>query len=204
MAQDALELKLVVIGSCSVGKTCIIERATSGAYEGEGMTAPTLGASYTSKTVFLGEKQINLQIWDTAGQERFRTITPMYFRNAAVAFIVYSVTDRQSFDEIDGWRESFLENTEDSVVILVGNKVDLESERDVTTQEGAEKAITVSAAFTEVSAKTGMGIEELFAMAPEFYFGKNEPKVQKPAPQVQTVSLDAPSTATPAQGKKCC
>jgi small GTP-binding protein len=205
MTEGGTELKIVVIGSCSVGKTCIIERATSGSYEGEGMTAPTLGASYTSKTVTFGNKDVHLQIWDTAGQERYRTITPMYFRNAAVGFIVYAISDRESFNEIDGWLNSFSENTEDAAVILVGNKCDLEDERDVTTQEGAEKAILVSAAFTEVSAKTGLGIEELFAMVPEVYLGKHDNKIPTPAQEVTTVSLgDTTTGKSPKGGKKCC
>jgi small GTP-binding protein len=174
------------------------------------MSAPTLGASYTSKTVNFGESEVRLQIWDTAGQERFRTLTPMYFRGAAAALIVYAVNDRASFEDLDGWLEIFTEHTENAAVILVGNKADLDDERDISTQEGAEKAITISAGFTEVSAKSGLGIEELFTMIPEVYLGKNENKEKAEvaaaaaAPPPPTVTLSNTTPSTPAKGKKCC
>jgi small GTP-binding protein len=159
------EVKVVLIGSSSVGKTCIVQRATSGFCDGD--TLPTLGTSYTSKSVQFGKNRCQLQIWDTAGQERYRGITPMYFRGAHAAIIVYAINDRDSFDEVDGWVDTFQASTQDATIFIVGNKVDLESERAVTEREGREKALEINAFFTEVSALTGVGIEELFQLIPE-------------------------------------
>jgi small GTP-binding protein len=159
------ELKVVLTGTTAVGKTCIIQRATSGGFDSEPL--PTLGASYTSKSVDFGNRRCRLQIWDTAGQERYRGVTPMYYRGADAGIIVYSVTDRASFEQVDEWLESFQECTDDAAVFIVGNKIDLEDERVISEREGREKALELSAFFAEVSAVTGAGIEELFQLIPE-------------------------------------
>jgi small GTP-binding protein len=159
------ELKVVVLGGSTVGKTCIVYRATTGGFDSESM--PTLGASYTSKSVALGRRTYLLQIWDTAGQERYRSLAPMYYRGSHAALIVYSIADRSSFDEIDTWIDDFRENTEQAAVFIVGNKADLVDARQVAQREGREKALTRGTFFSEVSALTGDGIEALFAMIPE-------------------------------------
>jgi small GTP-binding protein len=158
---EILEHKVVLIGATSVGKSCIVKRGTTGIFDGS--TLPTLGASYTSKSVNVGESLTRLLIWDTAGQERYRGITPMYYRNAVAAIIVYSIADRKSFKEVEVWLKSLEENIPGGVLLfLVGNKSDLDDIREVSIDEGQQKATALSAAFSEVSAKTGDGIEELF------------------------------------------
>jgi GTPase SAR1 family protein len=91
----------------------------------------------------------------------------MYFRGAHAAIIVYAVNDRNSFDEIGVWLDTFRDSTQDATIFIVGNKIDLETERMVSEREGREKALKVNAFFTEVSAITGAGIEELFHLIPE-------------------------------------
>jgi small GTP-binding protein len=155
------EHKVVLIGATSVGKTCIVKRGTTGIFDSS--TMPTLGASYTSKLVNVGDSVTRLLIWDTAGQERYRGITPMYYRNAVAAIIVYSLADRESFKQVEVWLRSLEENIPAGVLLfLVGNKSDLEEQREVTIDEGQEKATEIHATFSEVSAKTGDGIDELF------------------------------------------
>jgi small GTP-binding protein len=158
---DAVEFKIVLIGAANVGKTCIVQRGTTGAFNSG--TMPTLGASYTSKMIHVNDKLVRLLIWDTAGQERYRGITPMYYRNASAAIIVYSIVDEESFEQIDPWLRSLRDNLPTSVLLfVVGNKSDLESGRSVPVDFGQDKASAIKAHFTEVSAKTGDGIEELF------------------------------------------
>jgi small GTP-binding protein len=158
---DAAEFKIVFIGATSVGKTCIVRRSTTGTFQ---PTVPTLGASYALKQLDTRGAHVRLLLWDTAGQERYRAITPMYYRGAAAAVLVYSVTDRESFAQIDIWLASLHKNVQNKVLIfVVGNKSDLEDLRDVDTAEGLEKASAIGAKFTEVSARTGDGVEELFA-----------------------------------------
>ncbi|KAH0790800.1 small GTP-binding protein [Histomonas meleagridis] len=172
---ETKELKLVLIGNTFVGKTCIVKKAISGVFSED--ANPTLGASYVSKVINVGKNEVRLQIWDTAGQERFRGMTPMYFRGAHVAMIVYSICDKESFDGIDSWVESLHENAESDILIfLVGNKDDLEDQRVISSERGQEKATSIGAYFYEVSSKTGNGIEDLFNDIPRVYFEKHEEK----------------------------
>ena len=158
---DAKEMKLILVGQSNVGKTCVVKQATMGNFSED--VTPTLGASYVSKLVTVGETDVRLQIWDTAGTERYKGMAPMYYRGANVALVVYSITSDESFDAVDGWVASLNDNAEPNIVkFLVANKCDCESERIVSTERGQEKAKKFNARYYEVSAKTGQGIEELF------------------------------------------
>lgn len=169
---DATDLKVVFVGNTNVGKTCVVKMATTGTFGDD--TVATLGASYVSKMVTVDKTDARLQIWDTAGQERYRGMTPMYFRGANVAIVMYSITDQESFDSIDSWVESLKENAEPNVVIfLIGNKCDLEDERRVSLEDGQHKADEIRATFMEVSAKTGYQIDTLFLEATKAYLEKN-------------------------------
>jgi Ras-related protein Rab-6A len=121
-----------------------------------------------SKTLYLEDRTIRLQLWDTAGQERFRTLIPSYIRDAAVTVIVYDVTQRSSFDSVDQWiadvREERGDSMDEVTVVLVANKADaLEEERQVTAGEGEEKARQLGVSiFMETSAKSGVNVKGLF------------------------------------------
>lgn len=183
MSCNADELKLVLVGHTSVGKTCVVRQATSGKFTED--CPPTLGASYLSKIVSYNNQDVRLQIWDTAGQERYKGMAPMYFRGAHVALVVYSVTDQVSFDALDTWIDSLKENAEpDTILFLVGNKIDMENERVISTEVGSEKARSIGAEFYEVSAKTSDGIEDLFNAIPTSYFSKHKGGVVTKDPAV--------------------
>jgi len=174
MSFDTRELKLVLVGQTSVGKTCIVKKTTTGSFSED--SVPTLGASYVSKLVTIGSVDVRLQIWDTAGQEKYRGMTPMYYRGAQVALLVYCINDKSSFEGIDGWLTSLRDNADpDIILFLVGNKCDLELSRAVTTEEGQNKADLINAHFHEVSAKSGQGIEDLFAEIPKLFLEKQQP-----------------------------
>ena len=170
--------KVIFIGDSSVGKTSIITRfihnSCNPAY------SSTIGIDYFSKTVPKKDDpngtQIQLQIWDTAGQEKFRALVPAYIRPSTVAIIVYDITLRQSFDNIQQWHQMVL-NSADPAFILVGNKVDLETERAVSEEEGRKCAAQIKAQFIETSATQPTNIEELFDMV------CNIPIVVKEEPQ---------------------
>lgn len=107
---------------------------------------------------------MKLQIWDTAGQERFRTITTSYFRGAQGILLVYDITDRGSFDNINNWVKQIAQYGDKHVnKILIGNKCDMESDRAVTADEGAELAKQHNMPFFETSAKTDVGVSKAFA-----------------------------------------
>lgn len=197
--QESEEIKLVLVGHQYVGKTCIVRMATTGLFDED--TISTLGASYTSKTVSIGKKEVRLQIWDTAGQERYRAMTPMYYRGAQVALVVYSVDNIESFKAIDQWIESLQESADPNIIIFVaGNKADLEESRAVTTQQGEEKAKQYRALFAEVSAKTGMGVDDLFNNIANTFLERNR-KSSNPGPQQTNVKLTEKENK---DKKKCC
>jgi small GTP-binding protein len=192
------EMKLVLVGNTSVGKTCIAKTATTGSFVDD--TTPTLGASYLSKLVRIDESDVRLQIWDTAGQERYRGMTPMYFRGAHAAIIAYAITDEESFNGIDAWVDSLHDNAEPGIALyLVGNKCDLEDQRTVPTERGEGKATDIGASFYEVSAKTGDRIDELFLNVAKGYLELS--KAKPPAPTVETLEL---TKAKPDSKKGCC
>lgn len=115
------------------------------------------------KYVQSGPDIVKLQIWDTAGQERFRTMSTSYYRGAHGIIIVYDITDRSSFINIESWwREMSRETSQDVSVILVGNKNDMALMRTVSYEEGRRLAAKYGVAFMETSAKTGNNVNELF------------------------------------------
>ncbi|VDO83732.1 unnamed protein product [Haemonchus placei] len=145
--------KVVVVGSSGVGKTSVIYRHRFG-----NRSAPftsTIGASFVECEVEANNENISLQIWDTAGQERFRCMVPMYMRNSAAAIIMYDITNRQSFEDVDKWAEELRKccGISDPLVVLIGNKCDLNDKRRVSMLEGQEKAFSLDARFYEISAE---------------------------------------------------
>lgn len=151
------ELKLVLLGESSVGKSALVTRFTTGAFH---KNNATIGAAFTTKVVSWETneaiKQVKFEIWDTAGQERYRSLTPMYYRKTDVAFVVFDVADDATFskagswiDELKGYMQS--EDAHDIIIKLVGNKTDLLDHVPDTTLE-----------WTPVSAKTGEGVANLF------------------------------------------
>jgi Ras-related protein Rab-8A len=113
--------------------------------------------------VTIDGKQIKLQIWDTAGQERFKAITTRYYRMAAGILLVYDITDRASFTNVEGWMQSIHEHGDPSCqVVLIANKVDCAAERVVSTEEGRQCAEKFGAPFFEASARSGENVETAF------------------------------------------
>lgn len=199
MAAEPKELKIVLVGHTNVGKTCIVRQATTGVFSED--SAPTLGASYVSKLTNVNGTDVRLQIWDTAGQERYKGMTPMYYRGAQTALIVYSVTDSESFDSVDGWLSSLRENAEPNITLfLLANKCDCEGERTVSREQGQEKAKQMGAHFYEVSAKTGDGIDDVFKDIPKFFLESQSPSTNDPAPGIK---IDE-NNNTPSGKKGCC
>jgi small GTP-binding protein len=152
--------KVVLLGTTQVGKTSLMNRITKGT--ADDATAPTIGAQCASLVLHVGNKSVNLQIWDTAGQERFRNLVPMYFRGAAVALVVFSIVESASLKEVEFWANSVKKEARPDVeLIVVGNKIDLEDQREVAAVHGEAEASRHGARYFEVSAKTGDSVKEL-------------------------------------------
>ena len=123
----------------------------------------TIGIDFLSKTMYLEDRTVRLQLWDTAGQERFRSLIPSYIRDSSAAVVVYDVTSRPSFTATARWVEEVrAERGGDVVVALVGNKSDLVDKRQVSIEEGAARAAELGALFIETSAKAGFNVSALF------------------------------------------
>ena len=156
--------KIIVIGDSSVGKTNIVSRFTDDKFDANSLA--TVGVNFKQKTIVSGENKVKLQVWDTAGEERFKSVINVYFRGAKAAFCVFDVTNRKSFDSCEEWIYMLREQGEpDIVIVLVGNKTDLASDRQVSTEEGALKATKNECAYIETSAKIGDNIEAAFELA---------------------------------------
>ena len=113
--------------------------------------------------MYFEDRSVRLQLWDTAGQERFRSLIPSYIRDSAVAVVVYDTTSQGSFASTKKWVEDVrAERGSDVIVVLVGNKTDLEDKRAVTSEEGEGLAKELDALFVETSAKAGKNIKTLF------------------------------------------
>lgn len=174
--------KIVLIGDCGTGKTCVVQRFKNGTFiEKHGNT---IGVDFSMKTVIVDGKKVKvstqpqsttdrntqfiprqLQIWDTAGQERFRTITQSYYRSANGVIIVYDITKRSSFLSIARWVEEVRRYSGSSVLLaLVGNKADLESLREVEFEEAEAICQYMPEVLfvLEASAKENSNIEEAF------------------------------------------
>ncbi|CAA0830431.1 Ras-related protein RABC2a [Striga hermonthica] len=157
-----LSFKVLLVGDSAVGKSSLLVTFISNVVED---LSPTIGVDFKIKFLTVGEKKLKLTIWDTAGQERFRTLTSSYYRGAQGIILVYDVTRRDTFTNLsDVWaKELELYSThEDCVKMLVGNKVDKESERVVSREEGMTLANELGCLFFESSAKTRKNVERCF------------------------------------------
>ena len=167
--------KVVLLGDSGVGKTCIISRYISGTFEAN--SASTNGASYASKIVKYEKlgKTLSLDIWDTAGQEKYKALTKFFYKDAAVAILVYDITRKESFDSLkEYWYTQLQENGGKSIVLgVAGNKCDMYEQEAVPENEAREFAKSINAIYSLTSAQNNTGINELFMDAGNKYLDPN-------------------------------
>lgn len=159
MTSSSTEHKVIIVGDSSVGKSSIVTRYHCHSFCGDHQS--TVGASFVTQTIHSRGGKVVVNIWDTAGQEKYRSLVPMYSRNASAAVIVFDQSLPDGFDPVAEWYSSLRANApEDCRVVVAGNKSDLPAavERDKAFAWAKENGVEL--AF--VSAKTGDGIEELF------------------------------------------
>ena len=156
--------KIVLLGDSGVGKSNILSKYITNEFDNN--SKATVGVEFASKEFKIEDdnKIIKVQIWDTAGQERYRSIAKNFYQGAKGFLFVYDITKKKSFDNINNWVLSMQNLTDETNIskILIGNKSDLESERQVNTDEGIEKAKLFDMAFIETSALNGKNIDDAF------------------------------------------
>lgn len=153
--------KYIIIGDASVGKSCLMQSFLSQNIRTK--HEPTLGVEFGGKILEVNKERVKLQIWDTAGSEQYRSITRSYYRAAAAAILVYDTTRRSSFDHLSEWLdEARINGNPNITVIVVGNKIDLHTQREISIEEGKKWAADNGLLFIETSAKNNQGVNEAF------------------------------------------
>eukprot|EP01114_Cavostelium_apophysatum_P008411 TRINITY_DN2086_c0_g1_i1.p1 TRINITY_DN2086_c0_g1~~TRINITY_DN2086_c0_g1_i1.p1 ORF type:complete len:203 (-),score=35.20 TRINITY_DN2086_c0_g1_i1:112-720(-) len=160
MSYDHL-FKYIIIGPSGVGKSCLLLQFTDKRFHNEHDL--TIGVEFGARMITIDGKQIKLQIWDTAGQESFRSITRSYYRGAHGALLVYDITRRETFNHLRSWLAEVREHSsKEMIIMLIGNKNDLEAKRAVTYEEGKQLAEEQGLVFMETSAKTSSNVDDAF------------------------------------------
>ncbi|CAL1377644.1 unnamed protein product [Linum trigynum] len=153
--------KVVLIGDSAVGKSQILARFARNEFSLD--SKATIGVEFQTRTMVIQHKSVKAQIWDTAGQERYRAVTSAYYRGAVGAMLVYDITKRQTFDHIPRWLEELRGHADKNIVIiLIGNKCDLEDQRAVSTEDAKEFAEKEGLFFLETSALNATNVESAF------------------------------------------
>ena len=159
-AEPKIIVKLLLLGDSSVGKTSIIIKYISNKFMDTNIA--TLGVDYMDKTVDYNNLKVFLQIWDTSGEEKFRSITRNFYRNADGLLVVFDLTCKESFNHVKNWINEAKEHKNDIKAILVGNKLDLEDEREVDKETALKFAEKNNLKYLETSAKNGKNINNSF------------------------------------------
>lgn len=161
-AEHDLVVKAIIIGDSGVGKSSLLYRFTDNDWNPHYIA--TIGVDFKVMTFERESKIIKLQLWDTAGQERFRTITHTYYRGTHGVMLVFDVTNRDTFENICEWmRDVEKFSATDVPLLLVGNKCDLNNERQVPREEAEAMAKRLGCSYVETSAKNNIEIEAAFA-----------------------------------------
>lgn len=154
--------KVVLLGNSGVGKSNLLLRFSRGEFLQS--SRPTIGVEFATTSITMGDGRVaKIQIWDTAGQERYRAITSAYYRGAVGALIIYDITDKKSFVAVEQWLNEIRSHASHGIVLmLVGNKIDLEEQREVRTEDGMHLAEKHGLRFIETSALSGDHVVEAF------------------------------------------
>jgi len=160
-AKEDYKLKLVVVGDSGVGKTNLIKRFANNTFNSN--SKATVGVEFLSKSFKINNRIFKIEIWDTAGQERYKSITAAYYKGAKGALVVYDITSKISFENIDKWMMEIKEkSSKDLKLMIIGNKSDLKDARQVSNEEALRKAQDTGIALMETSALDSTNVKEAF------------------------------------------
>ena len=204
MAEESYDhiFKVLLLGNSDVGKSSLILRYVDQVWSDT--FVPTIGVDFKVKTLEIDNKQIKMQIWDTAGQERFRNVISSYFRGSHGILLIYDITNRDSFKNLENWLTEIEKNASQNVLkILIGNKNDLVDDREIKTEEGQAFANRNGMQFIETSAKMNTNVTEAFEALAKLMMQFNSEKKT-------VLSKNEPKTLKSSSGqdlnkkKKCC
>ena len=196
--------KLIFLGDQSVGKSCILNRFLNDTFIEDYQA--TIGLDFQSKNVQIDNQDIHLLLYDTAGQEKFRSLIPMYTRDANIILLVYDISNRDSFTKLTHWLKDLTNvNMEEVILCIVANKIDLVDKRVVTNEEGQKFADEHDFIFQEISAKTGDGFSDLFyKQLFEKIRTKFRPSGQQPASEINDIKFNIDQEENRSSPKKKC
>ena len=165
-----LSFKMIVIGDAGVGKSCLTQKAAKGIFDDT--YSATVGFEFLTFNIKIDNKVIKLQIWDTCGQEIYRSLISSFYRNASLAMMVYSIDSKESFNHLETWlKEVKLQSNPDIKIFLIGNKADLDDQREVKLNDAKQfKDETGIHYFSETSAKSGLNAQEVFIEAAKLLY----------------------------------
>ena len=155
-----MDYKIIILGMSEVGKTCLLINYFDKKFQESNIS--TIGVDFKTKYFKFNEKKVKVNYVDTAGQERFHSIASNFLKNANGILLVYAVNSRISFDKLQEWVDEVNKFANNLPIIIVGNKSDLEGERQVSREEGEDFAKKINCNFYEVSAKTGYNVATVF------------------------------------------
>ena len=203
MAEDEYDyiFKVLLIGNSDVGKSSLILRYVDQIWND--VFVPTIGVDFKVKSLEVDKKLVKMQIWDTAGQERFRNVISSYFKGAHGILLIYDITARDSFKELENWLGEVERNANSQVLkILIGNKCDLEDRREISKDEGEAFAMRNGMQFMETSAKLNTNVNEAFeALAKIMVESSNKRNAINF--EKKTIKVDKGANLN-TQKKKCC
>ena len=200
-------VKVVLVGDSGVGKTNIMSKYLKNEFRED--SKATVGVEFGAKQFTVEGHSIKAQIWDTAGQERYKAITSAYYKGAKGAFICYDITRKNTFDSVNKWVSDLTATADKKItIILIGNKSDLEDQRQVTKEMGEEKAKDLQLAFLETSAKSGDNLEKGFQMMINEIYKKYHEDIsgegtEETMEQGKDITNLKKNNTTPVK-KKCC
>ena len=182
-------VKFIIIGDKTVGKSCIINQFIEKQFINEYIQS--IGSDKIKKEIEIEGKKLNLEIWDTVGQEEYRAVNKIFIKNAQIALIVYDITNRKSFENLNNWYNLIFEINKDSNVIVgvTANKTDLYENQVVDSEEGKNFADEKKISFFETSAKDYESIENVFIQLSKIYINKVQKIVEEEIEERNSVGL---------------
>ena len=192
-----INLNILLVGDANVGKTSILLKYTENFFPNQYQA--TIGVEYKMKIIKLNNMNIKLQIWDTAGQERYKSIAKNFFHSANGVFLVFDITDKKSFENLNKWIEDVKENSpKDCKYIIIGNKSDLSDQRTISTFEIDNFVKEKKSSYFEVSAKNDEGLNEAFInLSKEIIKDKNQEEIYQIYGHKNSIIIEG-------SNKKCC